>query len=92
VDQIVDNRRAVHWGASAVVWKEIAVATEENRTVESILAGAKHAGLPLTQEEAADLVKGVARMRDMARTVRELLESTTEPAPVFSPGERRTAK
>ena len=61
----------------------------EQPTVESILAGARHAGLPLTEEEAAELVKGVARMQDMGRTVRNLLESTTEPAPVFSPGERR---
>ena len=64
------------------------MATEEQPTVESILAGAKRAGLPLTEEEAAELVKGVARMQDMARTVRSLLQSTTEPAPVFSPGER----
>ena len=61
----------------------------EPPTVESILAGAKHAGLPLTEEEAAELIKGVARMQDMARTVRSLLESTTEPAPIFSPSERR---
>jgi hypothetical protein len=61
----------------------------EQPTVESILAGARYAGLPLTKEEAAELIKGVARMQDMARTVRTLLESTTEPAPVFSPGEGR---
>ena len=65
------------------------MASEELPTVESILAGAKHAGLPLSEDEAAELVKGVGRMRDMARAVRALLESTTEPAPVFSPGERQ---
>jgi hypothetical protein len=62
--------------------------SDEQPTVESILTGAEHAGLPLTEEEAAELIKGVARMRDMARSLRSLLESTTEPAPVFSPGER----
>ena len=62
----------------------------EQPTVESILAGAKRVGLPLTEEEAAELVKGVGRMQEMASKVRSLLESTTEPAPVFSPGERRS--
>ena len=66
------------------------MASEEQPTVESILAGAKHAGLPLTEDEAAELVKGVGRMQDMARTVRSLLEPATEPAPVFSPGEPRS--
>jgi hypothetical protein len=64
--------------------------SREQPDVESILAAAKHAGLPLNEEEAAELSKGVARMQDMARTVRSLLESTTEPAPTFSPGERRS--
>jgi hypothetical protein len=57
--------------------------------VESILAGAKQAGMPLTAEEAADLVKGVARNKEMARTVRSLLESTIEPAGVFSAATER---
>ena len=61
-------------------------------TVESVLAGAMHAGLPLTEEEAAELVKGVGRMQDMARTVRGLLASTTEPAPVFSPRREEAPK
>ena len=59
--------------------------SEELPSVESMLAGAKLAGLPLTDEEAAGMVKGVGRMKDMGRVVRGLLESTTEPAPVFSP-------
>jgi hypothetical protein len=46
----------------------------------------------LSEEDAAELIKGVGRMQDMARSVRELLVSTTEPAPVFSPGERQTGK
>ena len=63
------------------------MASEEPPSVESILAGAKLAGLPMTDDEAAEMVKGVGRMMDMTRTVRALLESTTEPAPVFSPSE-----
>ncbi len=63
--------------------------SKEQPTVESILVGAERIGLPLTREEAAELVKGVGRMQDMASKVRSLLDSTTEPAPVFSPGERR---
>ena len=69
-----------------------AMTSEIQPTVESILAGARHVGLPLTEEEAAELIKGIGRMQDMARNVRSLLESTTEPAPVFSPGERRSSR
>jgi hypothetical protein len=53
--------------------------------IESILAHARRAGLPLTKEEAAELVKGVSRMHEMARRVRELLNDTDEPAVTFSP-------
>jgi hypothetical protein len=62
----------------------------EEPSVEAILAVAAWTGLPLTEEEAAELVKGLTRMRDMARSVRELLESTTEPAVVFSAAEERS--
>jgi hypothetical protein len=68
------------------------MASDELPSVESILAGAKLAGLPLTDEEAAGMVKGVGRMKDMARVVRDLLESTTEPAPVFSPRREEAPK
>jgi hypothetical protein len=64
--------------------------TSDNQVdVESILEGALLAGMSLTAEEAAELVKGVARNKEMARTVRSLLESTTEPAAVFSAATRR---
>ena len=53
--------------------------------VESILVAARRAGLPLTEEEAANLVKGVTRMQEMAHRVRELLKESDEPAVVFSP-------
>jgi hypothetical protein len=59
--------------------------SETQPSVEDILAGARQAELPLTRDEAAELVKGVGRMREMARSVRELLSETTEPAPVFAP-------
>jgi hypothetical protein len=58
--------------------------TSDEPDVESILAGARRAGLPLNEEDAAEMVKGVARMRAMAREVRELLNETVEPALVFS--------
>ena len=61
----------------------------EEVTVQSLMAGAAQAGMPLTQEEAALLIKGVTRNRAMAATVRSLLESTSEPAGVFSAGTRR---
>jgi hypothetical protein len=64
--------------------------TSDNQVdVQSILAGAQRAGMPLTADEAAELVKGIGRNKDMARTVRSLLESTTEPAGVFSAATRR---
>jgi hypothetical protein len=58
---------------------------EDELEVQSILAGARQAGLPLTEEEAAELVKGVARLHEMAAGLRELLSDTVEPAPVFAP-------
>jgi Protein of unknown function (DUF4089) len=59
--------------------------TSDEPSVEAILAIADWTGLPLTEEESAELVKGLTRMREMAQQVRELLDSTTEPAVVFSP-------
>jgi hypothetical protein len=40
-------------------------------------------GLPLTEEEAGQLLKGVTRNREMAQTVRKVIEAPVEPAPVF---------
>jgi hypothetical protein len=56
----------------------------DDQDVESILAHASRVGLPLTEEEAAELVKGVARMQEMTRKVRDLLSDTDEPAVSFS--------
>jgi hypothetical protein len=64
--------------------------TIEEPNVEAIEAVADWTGLPLTEEEAAELVKGLTRMQEMARSLRELLESTTEPAVVFSAAEERS--
>jgi hypothetical protein len=63
--------------------------TAEEPGVDWILVAAAQAGLPLSEAEAAELVAGVVRLRGMAQTVRELLASGTEPAPVFSAGQER---
>jgi hypothetical protein len=58
---------------------------DEDITVSTILAQAKLAALPLTEEEAAQLLTGVRRNRLMAQAVRRLLvDPVTEPAPVFA--------
>jgi hypothetical protein len=61
------------------------VMTSDEPDVDSILANARRAGLPLNEAEAAELVKGVARMQEMTRRVRELLKEADEPAVTFSP-------
>ena len=57
--------------------------TDNQPTVQSIMADARLAGLPLTEEEAGQLLKGVRRNREMAETVRKVIEASVEPAPVF---------
>jgi hypothetical protein len=57
--------------------------TSDEADVDWILASARRAGLPLNEAEAAELVKGVARMQEMTRRVRELLDQTDEPAVSF---------
>jgi hypothetical protein len=64
---------------------------DDEPIVESILEEARQAGLPLTEEEAAELVKGVARMREMGRTVRGFLDQTMEPAAVFRVRQERSS-
>jgi 1-carboxybiuret hydrolase subunit AtzG-like len=64
--------------------------TSDEPSIDNILAIADGTGLPLTEAEAAELVKGLTRMREMAQQVRELLDSTTEPAVVFSPQAERS--
>jgi hypothetical protein len=56
----------------------------DDQDLQSILAHASRVGLLLTEEEAAELVKGVARMQEMSRKVRDLLSDTDEPAVSFS--------
>jgi len=46
---------------------------------------AHDAGLTIDEEESERLARGVARNQRMAARLRELVQSTTEPAPVFTP-------
>ena len=46
---------------------------------------AAEAGLTIDEEESERLARGVARNLRMAARLRELLQSTSEPAPVFAP-------
>ncbi len=57
----------------------------EEVTLSSIQAQARLVGLPLTEDEAAQLLAGVRRNQLMAQAVRRLNETVTEPAPVFTP-------
>jgi hypothetical protein len=65
------------------------VSEDKGPTAESILAEAQRMSLPLTPEEAAELVKGVSRMQEMARNVRTLISDATEPAPSFDAAWKR---
>lgn len=57
--------------------QELSAATVRQRAAE--------AGLTIDEEESEKLARAVARNQSMAARLRELLQSTTEPAPVFAP-------
>jgi Asp-tRNA(Asn)/Glu-tRNA(Gln) amidotransferase C subunit len=52
-------------------------------TLETVQAGAELARLPLTPEEAQEILPGVQRMKQMAESVRSLMDASLEPASVF---------
>jgi hypothetical protein len=53
-------------------------------TADSILTHAQSIGLPLSVEEAAKMLVGVRRTREMADAVRRLVGAEVEPAGVFT--------
>jgi hypothetical protein len=59
--------------------------TSHEQSPETVRQRAAEACLTIDEEESARLARGVARNQRMAARLRELLHSTTEPAPVFAP-------
>ena len=55
----------------------------EDPSVDALRTVAEQVGLPLTEDEAAQLLTAVRRDRDTVRELRKLVSPETEPAPIF---------
>lgn len=57
---------------------------DEEPSVESVQQRAAQNGLPLTEDEASQLLAGVKRTREMVRRLRDLVRPELEPASIFA--------
>ena len=78
-----EDRGPLHGIPIALAEKVCGLRDREETSVESLQTLAKQAGLFLTDEEVGELLKGVGRNGDFARSLRALVRPETEPTPIF---------